>query len=129
MKINEADFKHIDESSDLRKIPTDEIVLLQIEDFWDGALSGMCKWKNEDYYFHCFDQIDEETDTDHWPRKYLLIKLTPAQTAEYERGHKLFEESNASLSVKTKYLELQKDTPTMQIKPDQLIGWFDSEGI
>lgn len=129
MKINEKEFKNADKTLGLRKISAKEIKLTTVEDFWDGPLSGLCTWEGDTYYYHCFDQIDETNDTDLWPRKYLLIKITEKQAERQKQEYDLFKKSNINESSKQEYLELIKQSPIEEIKREQIVGWFDSEGL
>ena len=129
MKINEKEFKNADNLLNLKKIPSKEIKLTTLEDFWDGPLSGLCVWEGNEYYYHCFDQVDETNDTDLWPRKYLLIKLTKEQAERQKKEYELFENSNNDSSLKQEYLELMKQAPIEKIATEQIVGWFDSDGL
>ena len=77
MKIKNKDlFKGIDSKYNLARLPSEEIKLVYENNSWDGPLEGICEWKNEKYYFMCFDQLEDDGNDDRWPRKYALIKLT-----------------------------------------------------
>jgi hypothetical protein len=130
MKVkNISDLKNADTKYNLKKISEGKIKTITIDDFWDGPLSGECAWQNKSYYFQCFDQIDPVTDTDIWPRKYLLLTLSDQQMNENRRLQKLFERSADSESLRDEYIKTLEQTPGQVISQEQIIGWFDSDNL
>ncbi len=112
MKIlNQDDFKRFDTKGDLLKISANEIRIKEIDDIWDGPLSGLCEWNGGEYYFFAFDQLEDDGSGDRWPRKYVLIRLTE----ENVRARSMLKEQTGMQEV------------GQHINKDQIIGWFDSE--
>lgn len=77
---------------DYNSLPLAEgrLQLLWANNWWDGALGGMCIYNDEKYYFD-FNEEEEITDgvsTYH----YILFKLTPEQLAYEEARHQCFVE-------------------------------------
>lgn len=108
MKIeNEKDFINADTTLNLEKVSGDEIEIEAIDEIWDGPLSGTCFWNNKEYFFFSFDQLSETEGK--WPRKYLLIELTPEQMANLTKWRAANNES------------------TLHIDNGQLKAWFESE--
>ncbi len=126
MKIkNLSDLRNADIKFKLEKIPTNEIIIKSVDNFCDGPLSGECTWRNKEYYYQCFDQIDPHTDEDLRPRKYLLLHLTPQQFNENSLLEKLYAKSADSDSLRNEYLfEYEKSTPQI-IRREQIIAWFE----
>ena len=127
MKIkNILDFENAEAKLNLKKIPANEIKVVSVDNFWDGPLSGECTWLGRNYYFECFDQVDSKTDSDVWPRKYLLLSLTEDQKKENQRLQKLFEKSAESDELKKEYIRIFEEAPEHIVERNQIIGWFDS---
>ncbi len=57
--------------------------------YYDGPLSGMCKWDGKLYYFDVAYDDEEESELDY--RKYNLYELTQEELEEELRTHRLFE--------------------------------------
>lgn len=129
MKIDHTALKKADEQYNLRRILSEEIIVKTADDWWDGALSGRCEWKGSEYYFECFDQLDEETDSDRWPRKYILLKLNTEQETEIGRLYALFKGSAHNEASRAEYISALKSAPIQTIEPGQIVGWFDSDKL
>lgn len=125
MKIkNEEEFEGADMRLALDKIFSEEVMILDIDNIWDGSLSGFCIFNNKTYYFHCFERL--EGGEDRWPRKYLLVNLSQEQLAEYNRfdgEFKKWKEGSISLEEYQKILDV---FPSQVINKNQIVGWFDS---
>lgn len=127
MKIkNAADFRKVDSKLNLKKISSDEIRITEIDDIWDGPLSGDCEWRNKKYYFYCFDQLDDTGNDDRWPRKYLLIELTSQQLAQNQKLRDLFQNWRKNSASPMEYQKMLEASPSQTIDANQIIGWFDS---
>lgn len=124
---NEADFVNAKTKLGLQKISAGEIVVIDIDDIYDGPLSGSCSWRNREYYFFTFDRIDD-TGEDRWPRKYLLITLTPQQLSEVEKLRNYFRKRKSGQMTREEYSRVYDDWPKQVIKKSQIIGWFDGGG-
>jgi hypothetical protein len=111
----------------IEKLSPDEVRISDIEDVWDGPLSGMCIWKEKEYYFACIDQLDEDGE-DRWPRKYLLISLTDAQKEQHEREARLFIEMQKETITREEYLKLQAQFQPQLLKQEQIAGWLELAG-
>jgi len=75
---------------DLSLAPEIEVVFLWHNDWWDGPLAGMCKYKDQMYWYHCHHE-NHKKNAKYW-RKYGVFKLTPEQLEEEIKWHKLFVE-------------------------------------
>jgi hypothetical protein len=113
----------------LIKVSDSDIKIINVDNFWDGPLSGECIWRGEKYYFECFDQLESDGDTDRWPRKYLLLNLTDRQKKENAKLQKLFDKSADSEKLRKEYIELYKAAPEHIIEKDQMVAWFDSYNL
>lgn len=118
---NKEEFNKIDIKLGLIEIPSNEIKILYENDSWDGALEGICVWDKREYYFLCFDQLNEAGE-DRWPRKYILLDLSEDQKAEEAKEHLQF----ASCEDKSTFFEAQKHFPQYEIEENQVVGWFQS---
>lgn len=127
MKIKNKDWLNNIELK-LKKIPSSEIHILYENDVWDGPLEGICEWANKKYYFVCSDQLDETSEDDRRPRKYVLLELSPEQLEEEDKERQLFASLKERLKLEDFY-ERQKSFPEHRISLEQVIGWFDSEGL
>jgi hypothetical protein len=125
MKIkNRKDFEEADINLGLKKFSEDEIIILDIDDVWDGPLSGLCECMNRGYYFYCFDRL--EGDDDRWPRKYILINLSKEQLSEYNRLHVEFIKwKNGQVSLEA-YQKILDELPLQKVNKNQITGWFES---
>ncbi len=125
MKIkNKEEFKEADSRLALKKISADEIVILDVDDIWDGPLSGFCMFNNKKYLFYCFDQL--EGDDDRWPRKYLLIELTQEQLAEHQKQDAVYHKWRSGSISQQEYQEIFETFQPQTIDKGQIIGWFDA---
>lgn len=122
MKIkNIADFNNAETKYNLKKIPVKEVKVVSVDDFYDGPLSGECQWQDRNYYYMCYDRIDPVTDTDVWPRKYLLLSLSNEQLEQVRHLAGLFNKSPGE-----EHLKIYNAAPALTIERDQIAGWFDS---
>lgn len=48
---NKEDFIDADNNLGLIKLSSDEISIIDVDDIWDGPLSGTCRWRNKTYFF------------------------------------------------------------------------------
>jgi hypothetical protein len=130
MKIkNNLDLENSDKKYNLQKISESEIKVLSVDDFWDGPLSGTCLWQDKTYYYQCFDQLEEDGNTDRWPRKYVLLNLTDEQMSEIEKLQEKFDKSAGSEKLRKEYIKLYEDAPEQIIEKDQIIAWFESNRL
>ena len=126
MKIkNISDFKNADKRLGLQKIPEKNISIVTVDNFWDGPLSGECQWNGDSYYYECFDQVDPITDTDVWPRKFLVLRLTEEEREKNRKLKDLFDLSANSEMLREKYLQTLENSPEFIIQKDQVVGWFE----
>lgn len=51
--------------------------------YWDGPLSGMCRYKNQDYWFWCITDTDDPTSR----RKYAVVELTDKEMVYEKQVH------------------------------------------
>jgi hypothetical protein len=76
----------------VRNVPRNAVRLLWHSDFWDGPRSGMLELDGERCWFEVVAENDDEPLRG-WYRRFVVVRLTPAQLAEEERWHELFREN------------------------------------
>jgi hypothetical protein len=127
MKIsNEKEFSQADTRYNLTKIASDEILISDVDDIWDGPLSGTCTWKGDNYYFFTFDQVVDGEDK--WPRTYVLIKPATAHTEALTLLRDAYQKRQQQLISSEEYQKIYDNFPPQRIDSSQLIGWFDDGG-
>jgi hypothetical protein len=118
------DFINIEKKLNLKKISENEIMINEVDDIWDGPLSGECTWQNRKYYFYCFDQLDG--DDDRWPRKYLLLILTKQQVIERQKVFDIYQDFCSGKLDQEEYAKILNSLPPQKFEIQQIVGWFDS---
>jgi hypothetical protein len=66
-----------------------EVRLLWHADYWDGARSGMLRYRGESCWFEVIAENDD--DAAGWYRWFAVLRLSPEQHAEELRWHELFQ--------------------------------------
>ena len=83
----------------LPKINEDEFRRLWYFNFWDGIYSGMLLYKDNKYWFTCFDDAEnyvvykkdgQGLEDLGWWRRYVIKELTNEQIEQAEYWHNLF---------------------------------------
>ncbi len=93
-----------------------EIIITEVDEVYDGPLSGDCLWQDKKYYFYSFDQLKDDGSGDPFPSKYALIDLTEDQLKQLEKERlDMMDIANAG-----------KDFPRYLINKNQILGWFSS---
>ena len=126
MKVkNQIEFIDADKKLALKKISSDSIDIIDVDEIWDGPLSGSCRWDDNEYYFFSFDQLDDSGE-DRWPRKYLLINLNSEQLGEINHQNEIYKRWQKGELFTEEYSKQYKHFPMMTVEESQVIGWFDS---
>jgi hypothetical protein len=121
------------------QIGCDEVRLLWHADFWDGPRSGMLTYRGEECWFQVASE--SEDDNSDWYRRFVVLRLSPAQHAEECRWHELF---RTKVGIHTDHDERQRlpaegiwprehwhefyDPYRQRTPPDfssnEVLGWF-----
>ncbi len=128
MKIeNLNDFEKADKEINLVKISADEIEITEVDDIWDGPLSGSCVWKQKEYYFFSFAKIVKGEDKQ--PRTFVLINITPEHKSALEKLRSAYIKRQHRLISEEEYVGIYASFPKQTIRADQAIGWFEAGTI
>lgn len=65
-----------------------EVQLLYHWGYYDGPLSGVCRWRGERYWFTCVDMGDDEREA----RTFHMFEFTEEEWAREDERHALFRE-------------------------------------
>ena len=121
MKVkNSQSLINANEVYNLKKISSDEVSVLFVDEIYDGPLSGYCIWKNIYYLFYSFDQLYDDGDPN-WPKKYILV------STDNDIVKLLHRYVDAPGFSDPKVLELIKKSFEVEktINTQDIVGWFD----
>ena len=138
-------FSEAKENSKYRSLPEldrSQLELLWYSDFWDGPKNGLLVFDGRKYWFQVF-QESIEPDFNDFYRRFLVVELTPAQLAEGEGWHALFQEKvgyhtdyghnqGAELArlkprkVQEEFYNQYRARTPLDISVNQVIGWFET---
>jgi hypothetical protein len=120
---------------DLSKIDPESITPLYSIDWYDGPLTGVCKYVGTRYYFNWVDDVGKN-----WI--YVLVRLTPEQWELEDKRDTLFQEKvgthcnyggKGELSPKETWNEYYKAYPPDEQVPmylnNEVIGWTTDEAF
>lgn len=89
LTLNFKDFKSSFDKHklDIPEIPYNELTFLWVNDYYDGMLEGMLKYKNEKYKFEIITDYKKGI----YPRTFAIICLTKTEIKEEEYWNGQFE--------------------------------------
>src|SRR3989338_4132480 len=126
MKIkNQSDFADFDRRTKCPPLSSNEIEIKNVNEIWDGPLSGTCEWEGELFYFFSFIQPSLGRG-DKWPRKYVLVQLDTNQILEKKREDEISKIWKYGHISSAEYSEQYDNYPEITIDETQIVGWFDS---
>lgn len=118
MKIkNINDFVEF-KTTNLFQVSPNQIEIKNLDDVWDGPLSGECKVSSEEKYFFCFS--DNETPG---MRKYFLIDLDEQQKKIKETADSKFLDLQGQKITIEEYEQFVSEN-FLVINPKQITSWF-----
>lgn len=127
------------EHPEVLAIPDGEVTLAWHNDYYDGPLAGMARYKGELHYFKMVEQSECDAGGVYpgWYRRYALIKLTPEQMEAELTRHTAFREHVSERCdyenpgpVKpreTHHLFYDKYPPSGEfhsLDDNEVLGWF-----
>jgi|GEM_PF-4749144 len=116
----------------LPQINKDDIQIRWSDDWWDGYLSGVAVYKNENYFFIMCDDwafYPSKTDISDTARRYVLVDLSEEKLRQEQYWHDLFVKEVTSKDGDNDkfYIPFRKAQEKLgQDKLDnEVIGWFE----
>ena len=117
------------------EVPAAAVRLLWVDDFYDGALSGIAEWEGRRFRFEMTDR--STLGQEEGPRRYWLIALSPEQLSEEQRWQELFcmhvwtgfdyrgrPENRAPPSEHAKFYEPYAARAVPDYSGNEVVGWF-----
>jgi hypothetical protein len=143
-KVQEEEMEPPEEQRQRPQIPRQAVRLLWHCRYWDGPLTGICRYQGERYWFAAIDPFDEEKVEYVSPRRMGLYQLSPEELRVQEGSHQQFQRY---VGMHTDYDEKEqrpigavrpkdewnkfeawlKQQPKQQFdyRQNEMIGWFE----
>lgn len=120
------------------QVPSSSVRLLWHSDYYDGPLSGMCRYRGEDLWFRMFDENQRHGG---WHRRFDLVRLTADELADERRWHDLFrrcvghhcdydEKGRRAVgmvhpsAMHAEFYDAARNRASRDYKNNPIVGWF-----
>jgi hypothetical protein len=115
----------------LNEIPGDDIHFKSVEGIYDGPLTGTCEWRGSEYFFSECWELGVSVPVKRFPQYYLVVEFTPEQKLQKKELDKQLEEIkleilHKKIAKEEYYRKLEKISPQISIRKNQIVGWFSS---
>lgn len=120
-------------------IPRSAVRLLWHLDYYDGPMSGMLRYRDEELWFSTVTEARDFRSP--WFRRYAIVRLTPEELAEVRSQHELFRrcvgthtdyDENGTREVGAlrpremweEFYDQAKGRPHRAYDRNECVGWF-----
>ena len=101
-----------------KKVSSENVRIIEVNDIYDGPLSGVCVYFDSVFYYCCITEFEHLTEKQRYPRKYILIKLNE-HLINRQRQIENLKSENETLKLKSL---LEKP---YSVLPSEVIAWFE----